>query len=969
MRTLARHSRLILLLAVYLSTQLVGCGTPDSSEQVRVAEKKVLRGDLSGVEQELRAVPPNDKAWASAQLLLGKMAARKRDTEDALAFFLSIPRDGTQVSLAAAQLAAETQMKNCMLSGAAECYEYLAERSPDDLGLKTLLASLLVIGGERNRADAVLMDMLYSGKISLKDLVMLTQRERQPPEARHLLQCSGFRKNDPLTLFALATADVEAGDSQAALEKLRTAVKVEPGCISAQALLGELLLEESDSAALDHWAGQVPRPVQTSPDLWYLRGLLARRRQLPESAARCFWEAVRQDPLHRRAMFQLGQVLETLQPEAAEAFRTQAERIQDFSLRIERVLNAGGRDPAGFAVMIRFLVDSGRYPEAVAWIRMDANRHGNLDLAPEIQEKLAIDITRSTPRFAAEADLTRRFDLSSFSVPSWNDSVQSALARSSIPTANEAEIAFTDQAAELGIQFAFASGTHGKTKSIRVFESTGGGTGVLDFDLDGDPDVYFTQGEPWPLGSGVPEPDPELMDVLYRNNQSQFQEVTRDAIPGRDDGYGQGCSSADFDNDGFPDLYIANIGVNRLLRNNGDGTFTDVTTEASLTEKAWTTSCLIMDLNADGHPDLFDVNYLQGENVFKVECGENRCSVLNFEGAPDHVMLSNGDGSFTTVAEATPRRTPKGLGIVGMFLPDEPKPRLFIANDQVPNFFLLAQQDNTYLDDALSRGLAVNYLGKPTACMGVASGDVNRDGRLDLFVTNFEREANCLYLQRTAGFFEDAIQGSGLFQAGIPYVGWGTQFLDADNDCDLDITVANGHVAEFGEPEMEYLMPLQLFRNSGDSSFTLLKPSDAGELFTIKRLGRSLAVLDWNLDGAPDFLVSSIGSNAVLATNQSAGQNNWLRVILHGQDSPRDCSGSVIRATAGGLDQWAFVSAGDGYQCTNERCLHFGLGSHRQAEQLEIRWPSGKISMVSNVHSGTTVHILEGRSEFYTFPR
>ena len=969
MCTPARQTRIILMLAVCLAAQIPGCGTPDSSEQVRIAEKKVLRGDLSGVEQELRAVPPDDKAWASAHLLLGKMAARRRETEDALEFFLSIPGDGSPVSLAAAQLAAEIQMKNCMLSGAAKCYEYLAAQNPDDLSLKTLLASLLVIGGERSRADAVLMDMLYSGKISLKDLIMLTQRERQPPEAQHLLECSGFKKNDPLTLFALASADVEAGDSRSAVQKLQLAVTAEPECISTQALLGELLLEESDADELAQWARQVPVTVQTSPALWYLRGLLARRHQSLESAARCFWEAVRLDPLHRRAMFQLGQVLETLQPEAAEAFRIHAERIQDFSLRIERVLNAGGKDPAGFAVMIQFLVDSGRLPEAVAWIRMDANRHGNLNLPPEIQKKLTIDITAKTPRFAADADLTRRFDLSSFAALEWNKSVQPASERSSTPIADKSQIAFTDQAAAMGMRFSFASGTHGKTKSIRVFESTGGGTGVIDFDMDGDPDVFFTQGEPWPLGSDVPQPSSEQADVLYRNNKMQFQDVTRHGIPDADDGYGQGCSSADFDNDGFPDLYIANIGTNRLLQNNGDGTFTDVTRDAGLTEKAWTTSCLIMDLNADGHPDLFDVNYLQGRNVFSVECGENRCSVLNFDGAPDHVMLSNGDGSFMPVSDATPQKTPKGLGIVGMLLPEEQKPRLFIANDQVPNFFLQAQPDNTYLDEALSRGLAVNYLGKPTACMGVASGDVNRDGRLDLFVTNFEREANCLYLQRITGFFEDAIQGSGLFQAGLPYVGWGTQFLDADNDCDLDIAVANGHVAEFGEPGMEYLMPLQFFRNSGDSSFAQLKPSDVGELFTIKRLGRSLAVLDWNLDGAQDFVVSSIGSQAVLATNQPSGQNNWLRVILHGKDSPRDCSGSVVRATAGGLDQWAFVSAGDGYQCTNERSLHFGLGSQRQAEQVEIRWPSGRTSVVSNVPSGTTVHVIEGRSGFYTAPR
>lgn len=952
--------------AIFLSILCTGCGPSDSSELVRQAEKRVLRGDLSGVEQQLKQLAADDKAWARAQLLLGKMAARRRETEQALALFQSVPRDGSDESLAANQLAAEIQMKNCLLTGAAECYLWLASRSPEDLGLKTLLASLLVLGGERSQADAILMDLLYSGKISLKDLIMLTQRERQPPEARHLLQCTSARNSDSMTLFALATADLEAGQTQAAIEKLQVAVRTRPEFTSAQSLLGELLLEDNAPAALAKWAQQVPVKIQTSPDLWYLRGLLARRQQASESAARCFWEAVRQDPLHRKAMFQLGQILEPLRPEAAAAFQSQADRILDFSLRIERVLNAGGQDPEGFAAMIRFLVESGRLPEAIAWIRMDANRHGELNLPTAIREQLSVELTPQTPRFAAAADLTRRFDLSDFAAPEWNQHVPSATAP---PTTTDVEsITFADQAAKLGIDFTYLSGTHGRTQSIRVFESTGGGTGVLDYDLDGAPDIFFTQGEPWPLKSPSPTPSAELSDVLFRNRSTEFRNVTGLAFPIPDDGYGQGCNSADFDNDGFPDLYVANIGGNRLFRNNGDGTFSDVTTQAGLTQTAWTTSCAMLDLNADGLPDLYDVNYLQGQNVFEVECGENRCSVLNFDGAPDHVMLSAGDGTFNTVPGATPDQTPKGLGIVGMQLPGENKPRLFIANDQVPNFFLRAQSDNTYLDEALPRGLAVNYLGKPTACMGVAAGDVNRDGRLDLFVTNFEREANCLYLQRDGGFFEDAIQGSGLFQAGIPYVGWGTQFLDADNDQDLDIAVANGHVAEFGEPGIEYRMPLQFFRNNGETSFSELNPTQAGALFQVKRLGRSLATLDWNSDGALDFVVSSISSPAVLATNQTVTSSHWLRLILHGTDSARDCSGTAVRASAGGIDQWAFVPAGDGYQSSNERCLHFGLGNQTVVDRLEIRWPSGRISQLNGIPADSTLHLIEGRQQVFPVP-
>ncbi|MFM7164613.1 MAG: FG-GAP-like repeat-containing protein [Planctomycetaceae bacterium] len=956
---------LLLLLFALLTA---GCGPQDSSAQLQDIERQIVRGQLREAQEQLEAIGSTDRAWPTARLQLGRLASKRRDWSAAISYFREVPRDGSASSLAAAQLEAELHMKTCSLTDAAACYEYLVSASPGDDGLKSFLASLLVIGGERARADRLLMELLAAGRISLKDLVMLTQRERQPPETQHLLQCADYSGTDPLTLYALAAVDAEAGDAQSAIRRLQRAVAAHPESLPCQTLLGELLLDASDDQALLDWLQQVPADLQETAGIWYLRGLLARRSGQTEAATRALWEAVRLEPLQRRAMFQLGQLLGPVQPEAATAFQQRADAFLEYSGRMERVLNAAGQDVAGFTLMVSILAESGRVAEAAAWLRMDNNRHGQLQLSPLVQQRLSELPPRSQSRCEPAASLTARFDLSGLPRPDWQQ--QLADLRRSVAGRTVAgqtqPVQFADVAAAAGLNFNWNTGATGRPGSIRVFESTGGGVAVLDLDLDGRSDLFFTQAEPWPTAADVPRPAPELFDCLYRGGRGNLADVTAMALSDADDSYGQGCCAADFDNDGFPDLYVAGIGRNRLLHNNGDGTFSDVSDVAGLTQSAWTTSCLVLDLNADGQPDLYDVNYLQGESVFRVECGENRCSVLYFDGAPDDVLLADGSGGFRPVPGATPTVTPKGLGIVALALPGEVRPALFIANDQVPNFFLLPNADGTYRDEALPRGLAVNYLGRPTACMGVACGDLNNDGRRDLFVTNFEAEANSLYLQRLDGYFEDAIQGTGLFQPGIPYVGWGTQWLDADNDGDPDLVLANGHVADFGQPGEQYRMPLQFFRNE-QGELSVQTAEQCGVVFGVDRLGRALAVLDWNQDGARDFVVGCIGSPAVLAENRSVA-GGWLRVQLHGTRSARDASAAAAQLTTGERSVWQFVSAGDGYQCTNERTLHFGLGSETGVSSLRVEWPAGGVQQLQQLTSGVTVQVVEGRDEVYVRP-
>ena len=963
-RPAGRTRNLILVCGLFLA---IGCGKGDSKdlksplEQVQLAAQN---DDFKTAKKLAKAIPPDSPDWAEAQVMLGRMESMNRYLAAGLPYYESVPRDGSPVSLRAARAIAEIYLKNGSLSKAGENYEYVLQHSPDstdNVPVHEKMASILVTSGQRFQAETHLLEVVKHSKIEIKDLVLLTEPDRRSDQYTYLKQCYQRNAQDPFVNLGMALEEAADHQFDQARQRVSQVVLSHPEIGDAQALLGELTLD-TGLEKLQAWNAQLPNAVKNHPGVWYVRGLWARQLNENRVAARCFWETIRQRPHHRRAMYQLGQVMVSLDPPMGAAFSKRAEELKEYSDIMEQNLISQGRNEKLFRQMVSLLKGMGREWEAWAWVSMARDMLGPSDWPGPLLASLSHVERDDSSRFLPDKDLSRRHDLSSW--PDF-DTLQSGNSSHVSPSPQlTSQIRFVDQSADLGVEFSYFQSPDTRTHGVRIFESTGGGIGVIDFDLDGCPDVYLTQGENWNPGEDQPTASPQFRDRLYRNQGSGFQDVTELAGFGVEDGYGQGCSCGDFNNDGLIDLYVANIGGNQLLVNNGDGTFSDATPGSGIQGQSWTTSCLIMDLNADGNPDLYDVNYLQGESMFRVECGAKHCSVRDYAGCPDQVQLSQGDGTFIVVPDATPTENSKGLGIVALFVGQETKPSLFIANDQVLNHFLRPTEiGGKYLDQATLTGLAVNMDGKPTACMGVASGDLNHDRLTDLFVTNFEGEANNLYLQRTDGFFDDAITGTGLMAAGIPYVGWGTQFLDADNDRELDMVVSNGHVADFGESGVQYQMPTQFFHNLGHAKFQQLLPAEVGPLFERNVLGRSLATIDWNRDNRIDFIQSSIAAPTVFATNQTEGSTHSLSIRLHARTTARDALGTVAEVRQGDTVLWQQLTAGDGYQVTNERQLHFGLGNEGTAAQVVIHWPSGTSMTYESVPVDTTLEVVEGNSK------
>ena len=513
-----------------------------------------------------------------------------------------------------------------------------------------------------------------------------------------------------------------------------------------------------------------------------------------------------------------------------------------------------------------------------------------------------------------------------------------------------------------GIDFVHVDGRSGQKYYV---ESLGSGAAFFDYDDDGDPDLYFVNGAPLPgyKATGTP------INRLYRNNgDGTFTDATEKAGVG-DTGYGHGCAVGDYNDDGYLDLYVTNYGPNVLYRNNGDQSFTVVTTEAGVSDPKWSSSCAFADYDRDGDLDLYVVNYIELSLENNPWCGPKEkgirayCEPNNFPGLPDTLYRNNGDGSFTDVSRQAGIYNPtgKGLGVVWGDYDNDGHPDIYIANDSTENFFYWNKGDGTFEEVGFMLGIAMSETGVEENGMGTAFGDLDNDGWLDLIVTNYQDQANTLYHNDRNGFFTDVSTASKTGAVSFPYLGWATEFIDYDNDGWQDLFVANGHVhdnlEEIGEAGT-YGQRNLLFRNNCDSTFTEIS-NQLGAGMHLEDVSRGGAFADFDLDGDIDILVTNSNSPPRLLRNEGGNKNNWLAVKLNGTTGSRDAIGARVTVRAEGVSQTKEVQSGTGYLSQNELKLYFGLGDSTTIELIEIRWPGGGKQQVKNIAANQSIVITE----------
>ena len=544
-------------------------------------------------------------------------------------------------------------------------------------------------------------------------------------------------------------------------------------------------------------------------------------------------------------------------------------------------------------------------------------------------------------------------------------------ARQVSTTSNRQSVAFVDVTKAAGINFTSFSSPEKKY----IVESMGGGVALFDFDGDGRLDIYLVNS--YTVDAALAK-RPRPPAALYRNlGNGTFEEVAGKAGVA-DPGWAMGVAVADYDNDGFDDLYVTCFGPNRLYRNRGNGTFEDVTEKARVGDPRFSTGAAWGDYNRDGYLDLFVSNYVDFKLEDLPQFGKGKlcqyrgvpvqCGPRGLPGSGDALYRNNGYGTFTDVSKAAKVDDPSGyygLGVMWTDFDDDGWLDILVANDATPNYAYRNNHDGTFTEMGLMLGFAVNENGIEQGSMGMSIGDYDRDGRLDIVVTNFSDDYNTIYHKNPDGTFTDVSRTTKTADASIPYVGWGTKFFDYDNDGWLDLFIVNGHVypqIEGAYPGGMYRQRKLVYRNLRDGTFMEIAQA-LGAALMEPRASRGAAFGDYDDDGDIDVIVNDLDGPPMLLRNEGGSRaGHWISLKLVGTQSNRNAVGAKVWLKAGGLTQVDEVRSGDSYISHSDWRLHFGLGSTAQVAEVIIRWPNGTTEKLTNLPIDRVVTVVEGKS-------
>src|SRR5712672_3127540 len=546
------------------------------------------------------------------------------------------------------------------------------------------------------------------------------------------------------------------------------------------------------------------------------------------------------------------------------------------------------------------------------------------------------------------------------------------------PLRSAAQQVFRDVKTQAGIHFTHNNGAFGKKW---LPETMGPGCAFVDYDNDGYPDILLVNGEDWP---GHPHAGATTPKLFHNNRNGTFTDVTRQAglaVPM----FGLGAAIGDYDNDGFDDIFITALGQSHLFHNNGNGTFTEVTKPAGMWgPNEFSTSAAWVDYDRDGKLDLVVANYVRWSERTDIRCTldgahKSYCTPESYKGASVRLWHNLGGGKFEDATQKAGLFDPtsKTLGLAILDYNGDGWPDIVLANDTQPNKLYLNKGDGTFEEKAVPAGIAFSEDGIARAGMGVDAADYDRSGRPSLIISNFANQMVSLYHNEGNGLFVDEAPSSEVGRETLVTLGFGCFFFDYDNDGWPDIFVADGHIEDAIErvqKRVSYAEPSHLFRNLGGGKFQEVT-AQMGGAFASPKVARAAAYADIDNDGFPDILLTTNAGPAYLFHNEG-GTNHSLRVKLLGTKSNRDGIGAIVRVTSGDGNskdkQWKMLRSGSSYLSQSELVLTFGLGTNAKADTVEVQWPSGQVDKFSNISSGQTVTVQEGKgivtTRTYTAP-
>lgn len=948
-----------------LSGEIAGS---DESESLRFKEpdfdreKTLQAADIllrSGKTQqgiaELQRVLLSDPTDAEVLFRMANAQASQGELAIAVEMLGSIPEDHPEAGLAALGQAADWSMQLQRFDDAERLYRQVLLRAPEAAVVHRQLAFLYNRQGRRHEAFSHLQQLCRLGNVQQDEL--------------HAMMVVGHAIfDDPNTTIPRKKAYYPIGPAaearmlytasryQEALLVLDPAVRKGEVTPSILAFYGLLAVEAQDDPRFQWWLARADASVQQYAEYWAAIGThLLNQRRFSE-AIRAFAESLNRDPTDIASMRRINQSLTAMgQQEAADKWIDRYVVQRDVTLASNAIGESSSASLESYRTVAEGLDKLNRPLEAMTWRLFAAFQRKASQEEVESLNEQRMKLAVSDQAFPDEAERMCGISREEYPLPELEIPELSSV---TLPTSSEAidetfaTPVFENVAAKVGVEHSYQIASGPQLYRFALYQSLGGGAAALDYDLDGAIDLYLAQGNGDP-----PSLVGTLSNLLYRNLAGQFEEMT--AVSGTSDKrYSIGVAAGDWNQDGFDDIVVANIGNKVLLLNNGDGTFRRQEFDSDPALDVLTSSVALGDVTGDALPDIVSLHYVEDNTMLnRPELGEDgnvlTVSPASFVPGVDRIAVNDGKGGFVSEKVSNSAQAPStGLGVVIADWDGQPGNEIFVGNDVRPNHLwsrvsnlpekaevgsVAEGNESSWQDVAALTGCAHGSGGVSTASMGIAVADFDGNGKRDIHITNFYQEPVSLFMNR-GGSFEDRCVQYRLHRDSSSVLGFGCQAMDYNNDGRPDVAVTNGNIEKApGEPLQQ---SPQLFVNLG-SKFLLTEVQDASGYWEGAYLGRGMTRLDFNHDGKQDFLITHLDAPSALMMNQTETSNHWLAIQLVGTSSERNAIGAQVDVHVGDqvLSNW--IVGGDGYLSRNQPTVNFGLGPTEQVNQIVVTWPSG----------------------------
>lgn len=917
-------------------------------------------------QQHLKNFPDDTLGLAFA----AEAAVMQRQNNEAIRLFEQLPKDGGKWEFRRELGIGRRRTMLGQLSMAEQHFRRALQIAPTHTIANQQLGHVLQVSGRVWEAAPHFYTPILQGQCNMDELLCVATPElffRRDEQIERDNQ--ELANSDLLLTLAAARRNLFNNQPEVGEESLRKVLAVRPELGEAQGRLGRLIVERGNLNEFLQWRGGLPDEARNHPEVWFAQGLKARQLGLFSGSVRCFLEAVRQQPNHLNANIQLANGLAKIgQSDAAKNVSHNAEIMSEIESNLNLLRTE--LDHEVIAVLVTQFGVIGRYWEAAGWsyvltrlnIPQEAPRRELRHWLKLARRENALNATDRSPIQSLRPE--------DFPTPSWPTPDENT---KNEPSTGAARIAWdiSDEAEKSGIKFTYFEGSTEENRLQHIFNVMGGGLGAIDYDNDRWPDLYLAQANNW----RDPKPRFEFRDHLYQNVAGErFKDVTEFAGIAEFD-FSHGVAVGDFDQDGFSDVYVGNKGPNHLFHNQGDGTFKEISLSSGVAGNEWTTSSAFADFTGDGLPDLYVLNYTKIPETTQKECRDPQgvlksCTPRQLPSEKDKLYINRGDGSFHDASAEVGIQASegRGLGVVVWDFTDDGLPDIFVANDTSANFLWVhqgidAQGVPHFQEEGVARGIAFNQDGHATASMGVAAGDANGDGRIELFITNFYAESSTLFSMRQNGFFEEQTREMNLRTGSFWMLGFGCQFADLDGDSWEDLIVTNGHVDQVSAHGDSDRLPPQIFWNQHGQRFEEADRLALGQFFQGSYLGRGMARFDWNRDGRTDIGISHLHAPFALLTNRTPTAGRALTIRLIGREGCREPIGAKVsvRLKDSKTPVVRFLSGGDGFLVSNERLISFVLPNAYDSVQINVNWPSGLNQSWENVRTNQEITLIEGQ--------